>query len=430
MRYLKIILILVGITILISFGNCKTGSKSNQEQLENHLIDSSAITPAIEKVNFYIESSGSMGPYFHSVDSELKTTLISLSNMTEFMEIPKSYHFIDGNETIHLGDAISEVEDFLTYRNFNSPTSDLTLMFKEILRSVPNEISILVTDALYDLTKAGDNDLCKIDKPLERLKQETSKLQSMFFRKLDTVNFQTAIIKAKSSYSGVYYYATKPGKCEILLKEQLRPYYYFVFGPSSFLNSSKLKADFEDLHHVSKLMSVGNIKTQIKIPYKVVTYDSSNNTRGIYRQCRSTENCIEVERTVRNSQGFDFFVETNFSDYPWQQDLFELRIDLYQTSNPNFSVTEVASSSKSNFTHRIKISSESNNIYDEDLRISFPTCEVAPWIVSSSSEDELNITGDEETTWGLDQIVKSITTSYCNKNSSKPFFEFKLKIIR
>ena len=290
------------------------------------------------------------------------------------------------------------------------------------LDSIPNQTSILLTDALYDISSNKDS-YCRIDKPMERLKRELIKLRSNFSQKLDTIGFQTVLLKANSSFRGRYYYATKPGKCVERI-DQWRPYYYFLFGNSQLLNNHELATSLKKLNHVSEGVSYQKFQTYSPA-YEVMYYKSSNNTRGTYNTCRGENNCLNGISRDRNNGGFDFLFQVDLSKYVWYDWTDKSQ---YRLNNENFEVSNIKEIDDPIYSHEFTISTESASIYDRDLQINipFPSCYSPLWINKSSSDNENNIKGDTQTTWGFNYIVEQIQETYCQEKQTLSQLNFKL----
>ncbi|MCY3997766.1 MAG: hypothetical protein OXE55_00220 [Flavobacteriaceae bacterium] len=408
--------------------NCKNPNHRHSNKSFESQSDSTrdSITyHSTERVVFYIENSGSVAPYLHSIDSELKTTLLELTQIPHFRDIPKSYYFIDGKSIQYIGNDLSSLKRNLIPQNFQAPTSDLNETFRMVLDSVPNQISVLLTDGLYDISDKSDVD-CYIEKPDERLTRETVLLRSLFNQRISDTEFHTILLKAISSFSGSYYYATKPGVCSVRI-DQNRPYYYFLFGESNILNLKSFRSYLEKMNHVKELASFKKLSdTDNKLSIELSHY-RPNQTRGSYTICREELNCLNGIKTDRSGQGFDFKFKADFSHFHWFNSIIE-SIDAYELSNSNFYISDVSSISESQFTHEITVSSDSKNIYDRNLEISLSSCYLPGWIIDSSSTDETFIVDDTSTTWGLEMIMTAIGESYCVENQNQiAKLNFKLK---
>lgn len=413
----------IGITI---FYACNDSSNKQQSDESNeNPIESDNIQPNIEKVNFYIENSGSIAPYVQQIDSEIKTTLIELAESPIFDSFSKSYYFIDGINTTEIGEKVSQLEESLVPKNFRARTSDLTKIFTQALDSLENQISIVVTDALFDIS--NKNEECKIEKPDERLRRETTHLETEIKRKIDSSYFQTILLKAVSSFQGKYWYASKPNKCFDVL-DQNRPYYIFIFGPPEILNNEFVKEHLADIDHVVEIASFHKAD-QKSIPYATLEYHRSNNTRGNYRLCRydNKSSCLERVKGELRTNGFDFVFETDLSNFPWYYAMAET-VGNYKTSNENYVVTEVVRINDNSSTHRIKVSVDTGAFYDNNLEVYLFDCQLQSWLNETNSVDELNVVGNESQTWGFHFIVDAIVDSYCPPLTQNKLANFQFKI--
>ena len=396
-----------------------------------------------------------MAPYLHGPDSELKNTLKTISRISQFENIPKTFYFIDGNRsnTKKIGNDISDVEKALTSNNFNCPTSDLNSMIEQALLKVPHETSILVTDALYDLGRLPGDEKCLINKPCIRLQGLTDDLNNIINKKLRSSNFQTIILKAESSFKGPYYFATKPGKCSVNLNQN-RPYYYFIFGSEGLLENTELKHKIENISNVNEVIKLNKNDKGNNIRYEIAGYSRINKTRGTYRKCRGDDHCIEDVK-ISDSKGFDFSVKVDFSDFDWMENLitspssYKFNNDLYQLKDDDSVPFDVISEVEdTEYTHQITVSTDTWNVYDNSLKIYIPKCTLPSWVQSSGCKeggkcsdqdiqrkcchnscyyDEISIKGDQERTWGINSIINAISKSYCDHNDHLFELNFEIK---
>lgn len=420
-------IVLYGVAGITIFYGCKDSSNNRQsnESIESPPIESVHSQPNIEKVNFYIENSGSIAPYVQQVDSEFKTTLIDLAESPIFENFSKSYYFIDGINTTEIGETVFQLEESLVPENFKARTSDLTKIFTQALDSLENQISIVVTDALYDIS--NKNEGCKIEKPDERLRRETTHLETEIKRKIERSYFQTTLLKAVSSFQGRYWYASKPEVCSIVL-DQNRPYYIFIFGPPEVFNNEFVKNHLADVNHVVEIASFHKAQ-QKSIPYETLEYHRSNETRGNYRLCRyeNRSHCLERIKGELRTNGFDFVFETDLSDYPWYYSMAET-IENYKTNNENYIVSEVVRINRNSSTHRIKVSVDTGAFFDNDLEVYLVDCQLQSWLNETNTNEEINVVGNESQTWGFQFIVDAFVDSYCPPLTQNKLANFKFQI--
>jgi len=173
------------------YGKSYTGNTQNPDTNQQLLIS---------KVTFFIENSGSMLGYV-SRANDFKNALVSLSYFPEFDNSTKEFYFINGTSNTSKKSNISinliGTDPELLKNNLNQSSfiqfgdprySDLARMFEKALASANgSEISILVSDCIYDVGEESD--------PITALKIETEKTKKVFRDRLTAENVQTIIIR-------------------------------------------------------------------------------------------------------------------------------------------------------------------------------------------------------------------------------------------
>lgn len=396
---------------------------SNTEEQDTLNDNSDNSDRKISKVIFFLENSGSLKGYVNE-DTDFKTSVTALGHFPDFDEIDKTFYFISGKaeecKVDFIGNNSETLENGLIAEEYNKSYSDLTKMFEVALDSSQNNnISILITDGLYDVGES--------DNPENALQREVEKIQETFRNRLDKKDIETIIIKAYSNFNGSYYFASKNGSCRI---NQQRPYYIFIFGNSKLLN--KLSEDSFD----KKIKGFANIARflilgEIKIPFQVV----SQKKLGSFKFDRQAKNILNDVKPDRNGQGFQFSFATDFSSLPYSDsDSYFQTTNNYSCSGDNYAVSSITKIKREFYeitsfspTHLITVSTN-NNPYCE-LNVSLKNV-VPIWIVNTNSDDESNIQSDTTQTFGFKSLTNAISEAYSFKNKGKNITNFTFKINR
>lgn len=427
----------------------RLGRVKNNQQTDEPVIDIERNTPAygkshsgnthspitnqqqaISKVTFFIENSGSMLGYVKKAN-DYKNAIVGLSYFPEFDNSKKEFYFINGTSNTFKKSNISLnligtdpelLKNNLNQNSFNKygdpRYSDLTRIFEKALSCAKgNEISILVSDCIYDVGEESD--------PLTALKIETEKTKKVFRDRLTTENIQTIIIKAESQFEGYYYFASKKGSQSI---NQKRPYYIIIFGDSKLLNKhfneENISKKITGYVSMARFMKIDNTK----IPYQI----TNQNSKGTFKFDKSNKNKLISAEKDRNGQGFQFSIAVDYSSLPFPDAYYKAKenyslsgtykiIDIY---TPTKKIHEVTTFSPS---HLITISTTLSLYGNIELTLQYI---IPAWITQTDSDNETGIIGDSTHTFSFKYLTDAITEAYQYKNKQQNIGTFRIEILK
>ena len=181
------------------------------------------------KVKLYVENSGSMDGYMFD-GSELKDAVYSyvsgLSTHTDTTEV----YFVNSDVyrvNAPLQNIIYSMSPTLFRKSpGNKANTDIADIFGMVLSQLEkNSISILITDAILDLPRGNT--------AFFHTKQ--TQIKSIFENLLKkNPNLAVEIFRMSSRFNGKYYFTGG----SVVLSDQKRPYYMFVFGDKQTLSSA------------------------------------------------------------------------------------------------------------------------------------------------------------------------------------------------
>jgi hypothetical protein len=385
---------------------------------------------SISKVTFFIENSGSMLGYVRKTNN-YKSAIVGLSYSPDFDNSKKEFYFINGtNNKIKkskfsqnlIGTDPELLKDNLNQSSFNKygdiRFSDLTQLFEKALSCAKgSEISILVSDCIYDVGEEAD--------PLTALKIETEKTKKVFRDRMKTENIQTIIIKAESQFEGNYYFASKKGAQYI---NQKRPYYIIIFGDSRLLNKHFNEENITKIItgyvSMARFLKIDNLK----IPYQ----STSQNSKGKFKFDITNKNKLTNAEKDRHGKGFQFTIAVDYSSLPFQEAYYNAKenyslsgaytiLDIYTPTNQIHEVKKFTPS------HLITIHTSSNPYGNIELNLKYI---IPKWIKETSSVIESDIIGDVKHTYGFKYLTDAITEAYQYKNNQQNIGTFKIEILK
>ena len=335
------IVILFGLTILSGCTGCnnrserlnetKTKEKSNTEEQNTLNNDSDNSERKISKAVFFIENSESMFGYVSGF-TEYVDVISELAEKPKFAEekTQREFYFINGGDILKvtpIGNNPAVLKKKLNTTGFNcgdKTKSNLNSMFQKALEKARKDtISILISDAIYDLGKPNA--------PMNALATEGRETRSRFIERLGDGDLQTIMIKLYSHFDGNYF-PVNGGRIPI---KQTRPYYIWIFGETELLNR------YFPEEYIKSLKGYADMARFIKfdelnIPYQAV----SQNIIGRFKFDKISKNKLKDVKSDRNGQGFQFSFATDFSSLPYSDSYFQTTNN-YSCSDDNYAVTSV-----------------------------------------------------------------------------------------
>ena len=370
--------------------------------------------PALEKVIFFIENSGSMSGYVKRAN-EFKNSLVGLAYLPEFDKSKKSFYFINGKSDpakksqiriTYVGDDPESLKNKLDPVSFNTGDvrySDLNEMFRISLDSAKaNQIAVLVSDCIYDVGTEKD--------PLTALNIEIQKTQLAFRNRVGKEDIQTLIIKAVSKFDGDYFYASKRGSVRI--SDEYRPFYIIFFGRTEFLNEllteksigSKIETAFETARFF--------VNKERKIPYQVAP---SVKRIGSFKLDFKDNFHLTDAEPLRGK--FQFTIAADFTSLPFS-DNYYASVNNYECLSSNFRVVEVEKISKKipgiEGTHLITLSTDKNPLGELELVLKNT---IPEWIMETDTDNEDII--DSNHTYGFSPLTDAISEAYVFENNKQ-----------
>jgi len=367
------------------------------------------IDPILSKVSFFIENSGSMKGYVNGSTSYIDV-LTDLANHPKFIQesIRRFYYFTSGiSNPLRVLDLTHELRP----ERYNQRHSDLNNLFSVTLDSTHNNsVSILISDGIYDM--------CPNSTPLNTLRTLGHGLRSIFISRIGSQNFQTLLIKFKSGFNGLY----SPGNCcsSYNINEE-RPFYIWIFGTTEIIEEY-----FPD-DYIKNLTGYVNSARffrydSLLIPYKPV----SHKRIGTYRSSKSDS--LTYEKVKANTAVvFRFSIAVDFSHLPLNDDYIRDTSN-YACSN-GYSVesidtpTAVAQLAFPSQTHLIVVRKKGNPL--GQLTVSLRN-KGYDWISSSNIDDDCNIRGKTDQTFGFEVLNEGIIDAYQYFNKKEEIESFNI----
>jgi len=396
----------------------------------NALIIATPISPMkerIDTVTFFVENSGSMNGYVNG-NTDFKQAIVALAYHANFINSVKQFNFINGKspdvKISLLGNDAATFHNNLTVNGFRAGDprySDLPSMFEiAIEKAKENNISILVSDAIFDIVETGD---CLI-----ALQTEVSRTKDNIIRKLRSIDFQTIMIKLNSNFHGRYYFpCTNNANVSI---NQSRPYYIWIFGNSDVLNKNFKNTDFAN--NLNGYQNIAHFikSASINLPYRIAPSKTIGEARPI-----QTDNNKLVRAKMR--RGFNYFQFSFIVDYetlPFD-DSFLRNVRNYKSSSDSWEVVDVIPQTKViiagfNPVRKFEVVVRSKNAFPfSSSKFSIILNNSLPnWIERSHTNDNSNIVNDTLTTFGLKDLTSAISGAYRHINNGNYIFEFSFTI--
>lgn len=275
-----------------------------------------------------------------------------------------------------------------------------------------NEISILISDCIYDVGEESD--------PLTSLRIETENTKKVFRDRLTTENIQTIIIKAESKFDGKYCFSTKKGSQII---NQKRPYYILIFGDSRLLNKFFTEENISKKItgcSIARFMKIDNIR----IPYQPTT----ENLIGGFRSTQF-DKLTNVKVGIKGL-GFQFTFAVDYSTLPFS-DIYYQSQDNYQSVPNHYIIKTVTKPTKNiiglhfNPTHLITVYSPKSPFGTLEIALKY---KIPIWIDETNIDNENNIINDVTHTWGFKYLIAAITEAYQYNNKEQNIASFKFEI--
>ncbi|WP_026914890.1 hypothetical protein [Christiangramia portivictoriae] len=435
-------LYLVFITIFsLAISSCRNNSGSRYpDPSENKTKDS--IKPPkseskIEGINFYLENSGSMPPY-NTEGSNFNLALVKLLRDIELLNLD-TIDFFAANTKIHpLNQNVNDFTNSLIEEGIpnvgNTNSSNLNLIFENILtRHQDNDISILVTDAIYSVKGTPEQ-------IIQKLETEAYKTRNSFVKALENKNLGTVCLQLISNYNGSYYPA-EGGSVKI---NQDRPFYIWIFGDSRILSK------FSDDIDIFNLPGYNNYfirlkKSEFDLPYTIIHDNIGKIGNFKYAKKYPSFEITDAERSSRpDTKGeFGFAVAVDYSNIPLPSKHFMNNIN-YQLNSDDYELYDIRSINKGleekqseiireiedeiggiDFTHILFFKTKTKYLQTFEITLNN---EIPNWISEVGIDNDSKIEGNTNQTFGFDKLSSGIINAYNKSNNSETILTIKVTI--
>lgn len=388
----------------------------------------------VSKINFFLESSGSIDGYLNgntSYKNDIIDLLVDIKNHYDVKDINLSY-ITDKVTPLNITDNVTDISKALTVESFRTAGNRANSDLNEVLNMSFNlqddrEVTFLVSDMIYSIN--GSN-------VLELLNANKSFIKDAFNKALkkDT-DLSTLVLKLDSDFNGVYY---SYNNSKTVINKKERPYYLFVFGGERYLDELITKLDLLNRKEVKEYHYFTPSKTPVY--YNVFKTDNDSGSYKIDKGRNSEEISIsDIRISNRDSEEFSFTVGVDFSklnlensyledikNYTINNGYYELRsVERFDIGRLHPSAKNQLGTSHKTLTHLLVFEATNKNY--SDLRFVLNK-KIPNWVVTVNTEDDLNINETMEKTFGFKYLFDGIYESYLNNAENKEYSEFKIKI--
>lgn len=281
-------------------------------------------TPTLGNINFYIETSASMGGYFKSgadLSKIIPNFLVEVENRINNGK-GININFIADTIRRYTKNTKDFIHDISTTEISNDKTSEMHRLFEMVTsKAGPNDISIFVSDCILSYSNEDIKRNKEINK--DNADGELKATIKSVFLKLAKKNICASLYAFNSSFEGIYY-NYQNGRESIAKGATKRPFYIWVFGPRELL------ADFN-----KRLSDLSNFAPELVIDF------------GLFQNpVQQYDILFKTERSGNWTAGVSEIKEIEFSQKKPLQ--FAIAVDL--------SYLPQYATNKKNLLQRLKIS--------------------------------------------------------------------------
>lgn len=394
-------------SVLLFLSGCVNNKESGNS---NNSDKDSTIFPLIEHspkpiVNVYIENSGSMFGYVkdgsgNDFDRSISSLLtqMTVSGYTDSLNM--SYI---NSDIFHIDvDIPTFIKDITKTSEFqgNLGSTDMCELFDAITSTADvNNVSIMVSDCIFSPGR-GVNAMNYIGAEKDCI---TLKLHD----KVKSRDLAFVVYRMISNFKGTYY-DCEDNRTTI---DNDRPYFIWIVGTKENIAEFNKKG-IEDKIEGRLENSYTIFNSEDKASYAV----QYNPKIGDFK--RDNPHKISNARADNYSRKLLFTVSADFSSLLLDND-YLTNPDNYLISNSNYNIEiDKNNNPNNNFTHDIRISTESNIITKTTLSINLIN-QIPEWIEQYSDDEctHINSKGMMEKTYGLKHLVDGIYSAYNFKNN-------------
>ncbi len=394
----RIVFILFALSILLV--GCRSKTDSSEGKGEAVAIVKPKNKPT---VNFYVENSGSMFGYITD-GSDFDRSLSSLLTQMTVSGYTDSLNMCYINSDIFYRDVeiptfIKEITKTNQFQG-NLGSTDMCELFDAITSTADdNNVSIMVSDCIFSPGR-GVNAMNYIGAEKDCI---TLKLHD----KVKSRDLVFVVYRMISNFKGIYY-DCEDNRTTI---DNDRPYFIWIVGTKeniAELNKKGIEDKIEGRLENSFTIFNSDDKASYAVQYSPKIGDFT----------RKTPHKISNARPDGHAGKFLFTVSVDFSSFLVDNDYLTDPSN-YQISNPDYNIKiEPNTKDESNFTHDIRISTESNIITKNTLLIKLLN-QMPGWIEQYSDDacTHINADGMMGKTYGLKHLVDGIYSAYNFKNN-------------
>ena len=418
---------LLSICLLFLFAGC---SSNNHEAKKV-----STAAPHIEKVNFFLEVSGSMAGYLNGATDFVKTIpnlLVAIEHKVDSGRLKVHEYYIADSITPFTGSTEDFITDMSTRQPAKEKSSEMQQIFKMIAdKTDSNDISMFVSDCILSY---ADNEV-RANKEINREKAEggLKPLITSTFDKLQQKNNMCAsVFGFMSDFNGVYY--TYQNEKIVIKKGQvIRPYYLWVIG------NRELLKQFD-----AQLYKLESFKPDLAMNFGL--FDKSVTDYSIFFRFKKsgeweTDGKALTDANISKKQPATVAVGLDLSALPpYAQDTDYLRQHLQlKTDDADFKIANIVLASNvnkgelkknelddlTNSTHIFVINI--NDLYKPKAEISFRLpLQYDTSYRKLSIMDDRNIANISGKTFGFEYLVDGVRAAY--QNPSQDFISVTIPI--
>lgn len=368
----------------------------------------------LNKVNYYVDASGSMFGYFNGSNG-FKTAIASFLHYPQFAEInvPQSYCFVC-DKNIYCKDQIQFENAFSSQASIMNLIRNSALWQNSKLNAAidsivshtkQDEISIFFTDAIYSLAGVTSSNLTS------KLEEAGEKTKAMFIRKLTQNNFQCLILQFSSNFDGNYYTAAGASK----RINQERPFYVMIFGSSQLLNNYFRDVDINRIkgyRNSARYFPANSVKDiNFKFKQNRISFQIGEDRRD------KPENNKTIKLgpfSGKDGDKFNFYVLVDFSHLPFDES-FYTNPSNYMCGN-DYQVLSVKKIEDPNYNYKLTVEQHASSPTYTSFDISLRNDNQDFWIGETDTQDDN--TPDNISTLGFANLLEGIKGAYEYKNNN------------
>lgn len=420
--------------VLLSVTSCKGDRPRDIRKEINEPVQTSAIPPEINKINFYFENSKSMNGYLNGENFRQ-----SIGRILRRIEDDRLQSYFVNTKEYKVDKILDKIRGSVSeIRTPGIENSDHKFIFTNAIKnSSNNNLSIVITDGIYSMKDGNIADV-EVD------------IQDAFEDALKINEIETVVLKMTSDFNGTYYSEScNPGQKAIKIN-QIRPFYIFLFGNKQVINKAlKDIVVINDLNgHEDQARFM--ITKDLSVNYTVLTQGEEK--QGDFKQVNRTPIVKEIGEAEKYTKRGGLLKDSYLQ--------FGIAVDYSKTSIPesylvntsNYSILDntgydieeikkvnvLDKTSKSykwidsqnikgkyKYTHIIVVKAK-EKIYGDfslSLNINFPE-----WIENTGTNNDCDIKKDTNTTFAFDRLMIGISKAYKKVGNKEDFFNIKIKI--